>query len=77
VAVRTTLNIDREVLDAAKAIAAADGRTVGEVVSELARRGLSPGESTLGEESGFPVFRVASGAPPITPEMVREALEHD
>ncbi|HYA45036.1 MAG TPA: hypothetical protein VED59_05480 [Acidimicrobiales bacterium] len=72
---RTTLNLDPDVLEAAKAIAASEGRTTGEVLSELARRGLSPQERTLEEDNGFPVFRVARGAPPITAAMVRTALE--
>ena len=42
---RTTLDIDDDVLRAAKELAQREGRTAGEVLSELARRGLtSPGE---------------------------------
>jgi len=41
--VRTTLKIDDDVLQAAREIAANSGRTTGEVLSELARRGLQPG----------------------------------
>lgn len=37
---RTTLDIDPEVLQAAKELARRNGRTAGEVVSELARAGL-------------------------------------
>jgi len=37
---RTTLAIDDDVLVAAKAIARQQGRTVGDVVSDLARRAL-------------------------------------
>ena len=37
---RTTLDIDPEVLQAAKELARRDGRTAGEVISELARAGL-------------------------------------
>lgn len=37
---RTTLDIDPEVLQAAKELARRDGRTAGEVVSDLARAGL-------------------------------------
>lgn len=38
---RTTLDIDEDVLQAAKELAGAQGRTAGEVVSELLRRALS------------------------------------
>jgi len=41
-AMRTTLDIDDDVLQAAKELAALHGKTAGQVVSELARRGLSP-----------------------------------
>jgi|SRR5665213_3730548 len=37
---RTTLDIDPEVLQAAKELARRDGRTAGEVLSDLARAGL-------------------------------------
>jgi len=38
--VRTTLDIEDDVLQAAKELARREGRTAGQVVSELARRGL-------------------------------------
>jgi hypothetical protein len=37
---RTTLSIDDDVLSAAKELAAAQDKTVGEVISSLARRGI-------------------------------------
>jgi hypothetical protein len=37
---RTTLDIDDDVLSAAKALAAAENKTAGKVISELARRAL-------------------------------------
>ena len=39
---RTTLQLDEDVLAAARALAERQGRTLGEVVSELARKGLAP-----------------------------------
>ncbi|MBN8727604.1 MAG: hypothetical protein J0H15_07855 [Xanthomonadales bacterium] len=39
---RTTLAIDDEVLAAARALAERQGRSLGEVISDLARRGLAP-----------------------------------
>lgn len=38
---RTTLDIDDDVLQAAKELAEREGRTAGRVISELARRGLA------------------------------------
>jgi hypothetical protein len=72
---RTTLNLDDDVLRTARAIARADGRALGDVVSELMRRGLRPIEPRLADEHGFPVFEVSREAAPITDEMVRAALE--
>ena len=40
--VRTTLQIDDDVLEAARCIAADEGVSVGEILSRLARRGLEP-----------------------------------
>ena len=45
---RTTLDIDSEVLQAAKELARQQGRTTGAVLSELARQGL---RSVLGPSS--------------------------
>ena len=77
VMMRTTVNVDDDVLAAAKSIARAEGRGVGAVISELARRGLSPTAVRVGVEDGFPVFSVADDAPPITDAMVRAALDED
>lgn len=72
---RTTLNIDDDVVSAARELAADERRSLGSVISELARRGLTPARvETAGD---LPVIRVPAGAPPITPEMVRRALDED
>ncbi len=42
---RTTVDIDEDVLQAAKEIAAVRGSTAGKVLSELARKGLEPRDS--------------------------------
>ena len=39
---RTTLDLDDDILQAAKEIAATRGSTAGKIVSELARKGLTP-----------------------------------
>ena len=69
------MNLDDDVLATARAIAHAEGRPLGVVVSELVRRGLVPHVQPIDEEKGFPIFRVANDLPPITDEMVRAALE--
>ncbi len=69
---RTTVDIDPEVLSAVRQIAAARSKSLGEVISELVRRGLASQARTT-ERSGFPVFKVSEGAPPLTPEDVWRA----
>jgi hypothetical protein len=72
---RTTLNLDDDIAEAARALARAERRSLGQVVSELARRGLAPRQDELDDEHGFPVFRVDADAPRITPDMVQAGLD--
>jgi len=73
--VRTTLNIDDDVVTAARELAEAERRSLGSVLSDLARRGLTPAKVDV--ESDIPTIRVPDGTAPITPEMVRRALDED
>lgn len=66
---RTTLAIDDDVLTVAKAIARQKNKTVGEVVSELARRSLQPPAAGLGERNGIPLLP-DRGKGIVTPEIV-------
>ncbi len=72
---RTTLEIDDDVVAAARELAAAERRSLGAVISDLARQGLTPTRVELDGE--LPVIRVPAGAPAITPAMVRRGLEED
>jgi hypothetical protein len=72
---RTTLNIDDDVAAAARELASEEHRSLGAVISELARRGLTPARVEV--DAGMPVIHVPEGTPPITPEMVRRGLEED
>jgi hypothetical protein len=69
---RTTLDIDPDVLAAAREIAAALSQSIGQVISALARKGLEPRPSTATRPGGFPVFEVRPGARPLTLEDVRK-----
>jgi hypothetical protein len=73
--VRTTLDIDDDVVTAARELAAAERRSLGSVISQLARRGLTP--ASVESEEGLPVIRVPVGTPPITADMVRRGLDED
>jgi hypothetical protein len=72
--VRTTLKIDDDVYEAAIALARSEGKSLGEIVSRLARRGLMPRLEPR-RKGAFPVFKVSPGAKALTPEMVRRALD--
>ena len=71
---RTTIQIDDDVLSVAKQIATARGVSLGHVVSELARKGLKP-DSTFRYEDDLPVFEVRENAAVFGPDEVRDALE--
>lgn len=73
---RTTLRIDDDVLKAARALAEAENRSIGEVVSDLARKGLRPDPQTR-TDRGFPVFDVPEDIPPLTLEDVERALDDE
>ena len=66
---RTTLSIDDDVLLAAKAIARQKNRTIGKVVSELARNALRPPVAAA-ERNGVPLLPVRRPDAIVTPEIV-------
>lgn len=70
---RTTLDIDDDVVAAARELAADHRRSLGAVISELARRGLTPARVEVSGD--LPVIRVPAGTPAITPGMVARALD--
>ena len=71
---RTTLKIDDDVLDAARSLAAVQEKTIGEIISQLARRGLAP-QAQRKVDKQFPVFDVSDEATPLTSELVQRALD--
>lgn len=72
---RTTLTIDDDVLLAAKSIAQRQGRSVGEVISELSRQALRPQVSRARKRNGVPLLAVRAGAVPVTMELVNQLRE--
>lgn len=68
--VRTTLDVDDDVLQAAKEIAANRGSSAGKVLSDLARKALTPTRSGR-ERNGVPLMpRRPKGSPRPTMEKV-------
>lgn len=69
---RTTLELDDDVLQAAKEIAAARGTTAGKVLSQLARQALTPPPAS-GVRNGVPLLpRRPAGAPKVTMKLVNK-----
>jgi hypothetical protein len=71
---RTTIDIDDDVLAAARALAGRDGVSIGKALSLLAREALTR-PVAIGRTGRVPTFDVAPDAPRITDEMVRVALD--
>jgi hypothetical protein len=70
--VRTTLDLDEDILQAAKELATARGTTAGKVISELARKALTPAASRR-VRNGVPLLpRRPAGAPRPTMKLVNE-----
>jgi len=67
--VRTTLAIDDDVLSAAKAIARQRNRTLGQVVSELARESLRPPAAST-ERNGISLLPVRNPNAVVTLDIV-------
>lgn len=72
---RTTLDLDEDVLQAAKEIAAARGTTAGKVVSELARKALTPARPSR-VRNGVPLLpRRPAGARRPTMKLVNDVRD--
>jgi hypothetical protein len=79
---RTTLDIDDDVLVAVKELAKVRNSTAGEVISELARKALTtPADSSVPTGPAGTVLKngwyvlPSRGDPPITNEMVQQWLD--
>ena len=73
---RTTLDIDLDVLQAAKELGGMRRKTAGQILSELARKALAS-TSTLAVRNGVPVIHRQPGSPLITTADVRRWMAED
>lgn len=70
---RTTLAIDDDVLAAARHLAEREQRSVGEVISTLARQGLNRAtRAARPERNGIPLLSVPKGSKAVTLELVNQ-----
>ena len=77
---RTTLDIDDDVLQAAKERAAREGSTAGKVISDLARRALTAPPAGSGVREPKPLFGFRPLAPRggvVTNELIDKLREDD
>ncbi len=72
---RTTLEIDDDILGAAKELAARQNKTAGKVISELARRGIhgTRGKPARKIANGFELLPADDRV--VTPQLVQKILE--
>ena len=69
---RTTLTIDDDILMAAKALATAQNRSVGEIISALTRQGLRSEKPAASVRNGIPLLTLSENAMPVTLETVNQ-----
>ena len=74
---RTTLDIDEDVLEAAKELAVIKKSTAGKVLSELARKGLQPQDGQREIRNGVPLLPAVEGERPVTMEQVNRLRDQD
>jgi len=72
---RTTLEIDDDILGAAKELARREKKTAGKVISELARSGIQThrGKTIQKIRNGFEIL--PAGDRVVTPQLVQKILE--
>ena len=75
---RTTLDIDEDVLLAAKDLAALRRSTAGRVLSELARQALSPSDAEPDlVRNGVPLLPERPGERPVSMELVNRLRDQE
>ncbi|MEP7351789.1 MAG: CopG family transcriptional regulator [Acidobacteriota bacterium] len=73
---RTTLDIDADILGAAKELAAARNTSAGKVISELVREALKP-KKPVRMRNGIPILQRPPGSPPTTMEWVNRLRDEE
>ena len=69
---RTTLNIDDDVLLAARALAERQNTSLGEVISALSRQALQPARREGGSRNGITLLPAKPSGLPVTLERVNQ-----
>lgn len=78
---RTTVDLDEDILRIAKGLAAQRSEGLGRVLSDLARRGLQPNQTVSSKSPskshGVPLLASLPGAKPVTLKIVQDLLEQE
>ncbi len=72
---RTTVDIEDDLLVLAKHLAQERQQSLGRVLSDLVRRGLQPAAQTPIAQGAIPVLARRPGARPVTAQVVSQLLE--
>lgn len=72
---RTTIDLDEDILRVVRHLAQEREQSMGQVLSDLARRGLVPTHKVEARRGVVPVLPRKSGAQPVTSQMVKDLLE--
>ena len=74
---RTTLNIDDDLLATTKAIAARDEKPLGMVISDLLRKAVQPEIKPAKKKNGITLFPVTKNSRIVTHDSIKNLLEDD
>lgn len=74
---RTTVNLDDEVLAAAKAKRRMSGEDLGKILSAWAKAGMEGRRPSEDKSRGLPTFYISSDAPLIPADRASELLDED
>jgi hypothetical protein len=74
---RTTVDLDEDVLTVAKHLAHERRQSLGRVLSDLARQALQPASPVSVGHSAIPVLPRKPGAQPVTTQTVKDLMEID
>jgi hypothetical protein len=74
---RTTVTLDDDVYQAAETLARSSGKRLGQVISELIRRGLQRSSPRPGKHGRFATFDVPADAPIISAGRIQKILDDE
>ena len=72
---RTTVDLDADILQVAKHLAQEREQSLGRVLSDLIRQGLQPAHPRTVEHGVIPTLPLIPGGQPVTTQMVKDLLE--